>query len=89
VDLFRNSSLEQIQSLLSAYQQVQFTQISSGSSIYSQTPQTSFKNQHWQVDPEKAVRLCQSIEAPRNHWNITRSSLMAFLSMKSRQVMTR
>jgi hypothetical protein len=56
VGLFRNSSLGVLTTLILKIAAVQFTQISSGSSIHLQTP---FMNQQWQFNPEQTTRLCQ------------------------------
>jgi hypothetical protein len=57
VDLFRNISFGAIPIFIVRIAAIQFTRISSGSSVYSQTP---FKNQQQQFYPEETARLCQS-----------------------------
>jgi hypothetical protein len=80
VDLFRNISLEQTQSVLSGYQQFRSQ---SGSTIHSQTP---FMNQQWQVNPEETTRLCQSAQVHLSGKKLLehyQKYFGAFLSMKS------
>ena len=79
MDLFRNSSLEQIQSVLSA----QFTQISTISSIHEHHSQIG-NGSPIQKKPRGSANWPEYVEVARSHWN-TSSSLLAFLSMKSRQ----
>jgi hypothetical protein len=72
VDLFRDSSVEPIQFVLSGHQQ------------FSSHESTMVANRQWQVVLEETARLCQlAEEVARSHWNTSRSSLVAFLSMKS------
>jgi hypothetical protein len=87
VSLFRNSSLEQLQSLLSA---VQVTQISSCNSTHKLHSQTPFMNQHWQLNTEATAMLCQLAQVsgsckkpPEYH----KTFFGAVLSMKSAQAM--
>lgn len=82
--LLRNSSLEQIQSILSGYQRLSSHKLAvSGSWILLLTP---FRNQQWQFNPEETARLCQRNwqEAARTHQKF----FGVFLSMKYKPVKT-
>jgi hypothetical protein len=86
--MFRNNSLEAIPIFMVRIPSVQFTQISSSTSIYLQTP---FTNQQQQFNPEETVRICKSPKSAE----VTRSKTPpeyhkkffgAFLSTKPQQM---
>jgi hypothetical protein len=83
--LFRNSSLERIQSELSGYEQFH-SQESTNSGILTHL-QAPFTNQQWHFGVEETARLCLSAQVHRSSTEHHQKFVAAFLSMKSRQTM--
>jgi hypothetical protein len=83
IDLFRNSSLGQVHSLLSGYRQfipVANTNYEPAALVQS-SRQTPHMNLQGQFNPEETTRLANqlgSVEAARSCRNLMRSSLVSF-----------
>jgi hypothetical protein len=78
VDLFRNSSLEQIQSVLSGYQQLSSQEsAATARSTHNHHSQTS-SGSSGQKKPQGSANQFESMEAERSQGNTSRSSLVCF-----------
>lgn len=87
MDLFRNSSLGSLRSLLSGYQQS--SSHKSAAVAWSICGKT-IMSQQWQFDPEETMRLCQSAwvhRSAKKPLEYDKKSFGTFLSMLSWQMM--